>query len=101
MNKTFLALMGTLLLVTAAWGDSPFDFRCRDVKDLVDLIEDGPDAVVQDLRDRQREFIYETLSDWKCSTDPFPPERNGRVYVLGVVCEATDKKRAVTDVDLA
>jgi hypothetical protein len=98
MNRNrVLAFAVAILPMTSASADSPFDFRCDDVQLLVDIIENGPNAVVRRLQRRREDFIHETLSGWKCSTDPFPPERNGRVYVEGVVCEATDDIKSVTD----
>lgn len=101
MRKSVLGLISLIWITTAFAASSPFDFRCRDVKDLVDLVGDGPDAVIQDLQQGRREFIEDTVEGWKCSTDPFPPSRNGRTYLVGVQCAATDEIKAVTDATLA
>lgn len=62
------------------------DLHCAGMRELVALLERGPDAVVQRVLNESEAFIKGTMPGWICLPEPYPPERNGRVFLEGISC---------------
>lgn len=61
-------------------------FDCKGAHDLVDLLMEGPEETVLELELDPEEFIYDTMSGWRCGVDPYPPFRNGAPFVSFLEC---------------
>jgi hypothetical protein len=100
MKLTVLAIP-MALLSAAAGATGPYDFSCDDVKQLVRLIEAGPDAVVRKFTDYPSVFTKGAINGWTCLTDPLPPLRNNRIYLKAIECVATNDDKLVSEDEMA
>lgn len=100
MNTLLVAIAFSMTQVATAFaGESGFDFRCVEVKSMIDLMTEGPDAVIDQASDDPVTYRDKTIPGWTCLMTPLPPMRNGRVYLQSLDCYAENGAKTVDERD--
>jgi len=61
------------------------DVDCDGTRNQVELLESGPDAVVDAIREDPQSFLQETNEGWNCFPDPLE-QRPPRNYIVSIDC---------------